>query len=100
MLHRETLYPHLSPSKDMVSQTKHFALKVFIALTLPGISSQKTGARTAPALGFFSPSCTPGCLTGGRAVSALAVVKCESNFRENFVILKAMELFQMELTPT
>lgn len=63
-----TLHPQLSPCKDLVSQTKHFALKVFIALMLPGRDvfhqQPKTGARTAPALGFLSPPSTPGCLTG------------------------------------
>lgn len=52
------LHPQLSPYKDVVSQTKHFALKVSIALRLPGRGifhqQPKTGAGTAAALGFLS----------------------------------------------
>lgn len=53
-----TLHPLLSPCKDLVSQTKHFALKVLIVFSLSGRdvfhSQPKTGARTVPALGFLS----------------------------------------------
>lgn len=36
MEHSVWKHPQLSPCKDIVSQTKHFALNVFITLMVPG----------------------------------------------------------------